>query len=373
MRTVSGLSGCTRRWVLTFLTAAPLHAEAGKGRWYPSDGKQVIDPATEFPLLRLTDPAYSSRLPAGRLRSIARSGSFLLFSSDRAGSLQVFRLDVSTGGRQQLTAALELDSSTPALMPDDQSFCYWDGEALRRVSLKNLREKEICRVSPGWRRVEGFSLARDGSYAAWVETAERQYRLRVARVSSGHTVTVAEGVDPLGDPALHSRREGVLYRDGGGGLVLAGLDGRGRRRLPLPESDLGYYVWAPDGKSVFYLHSPGGRGASVLREHRLDTEADQLVAATSSWRFFSANGDATVFVGASGSLAAPYILLLVRAGGRERALCEHRASEPSRTSCVFAPDSQRVYFQTDREGQWTIYGVPVDRLVEPTPAKRAKM
>lgn len=373
MRTDRSSVGCTRRSALAYLFAAPLSSYPGKGRWYASDWKQVADPATEFPLLRLTDPSYSSRLPASRLRWIARSGRFLLFSSGRAGTLQVFRLDLTTGRQQQLTEAADLDALTPALMPDDQSFCYWDGGVFWRVNLKNLREKEICRASEGWRRGEGFSLARDGSHAAWAETAGQQRRVRVVRVSSGRVLTVAEGFEPLGDPALHSRRAGLLYRDGSGGLVLAGLDGRSRRRLALPAGELGHFVWAPDGKSVFYLHSPGGRTATLLREHRLDAGADQVVAATSAWQIFSVNSDATVFVGASGSLAAPYVLLMLRAGGRERVLCEHRASQASQTCCVFAPDSQRVYFQTDREGRWTVYCVPVERLVEPTPAQKASL
>ncbi len=360
--------GCTRRDLMSALAAFPFPPEAGKGRWHASDRKRMADPATDFPLLRLTDPAYSSRLPASQLRSVSRSGAFLLFSCDRGGSLQVYRLEQADGRQQQLTQAGELDTATPALMPDDRSFCYWNGRSLQQVTLKNLREKEVYRMPEGWRRGDSFSLARDGSYAAWVEASGPQRRLRLVRVSSGKALTLVEGAQPLGDPVLRSRREGVLYREGSESLNLIGLDGRGRRRLPLPAGRVGQYAWAPDGKSLFYLHRPTGEtAASVLREHRLDSGADQAIAGTSAFVTFSVNGDASVFVGASSSLAAPYILLLVRAGRRELALCEHRASQPAQTSLGFAPDSQRVYFQTDREGRWAIYCVPVDRLVERTP------
>jgi len=366
--------GWTRRALLASVAPTQFRREEGKGRWFESDRKKVVDAATDFTLVRLTDPGYASRLPSSGLRYVARSEAFLLYSCDRGGSLQVYRLELATGRQQQLTESGSPDPNTPGLMPDDGSFCYFDGPSLRRVSLKNLREKELYRVPEGWRRGEGFSLARDGSYAALVEEREELRRLRLVRISSGKAVTLVEGSQLLADPLLRSRREGVLYRQEPDTLILAGLEGRGSRRLPLLPGHLGHFIWAPDGKSIFYLHRADGKGgASVLREHRLDSGADQALAETSAFVAFSVNGDASVFVGASGSLAAPYILLLLRSGHRELALCEHRASDPAQAAPVFSPDSQRVYFQSNREAQWVVYCAPVDRLVERTPSLNAHL
>ena len=33
---------------------------------------------------------------------------------------------------------------------------------------------------------------------------------------------------------------------------------------------------------------------------------------------------------------------------------------------MFSPDSQRIYFQSDRDGKPAIYGMHVDKLVEKT-------
>ena len=362
-------AGCTRRSVLASLAALQLRPGEGKGRWFAADRRQLADPVTDYTLLRLTDPAYTSRLPGSRLRAVSRARTFLLYSSDRGGTLQVCRMELSSGRQQQLTDAASLDPATPALMPDDLSFCYFDGGSLRRVNLKNLREKEVYRTPEGWQRVKGFTLARDGSHAALVEARGKVRRLRLVKSSSGRALTLVEGGEGLADPAVRSRREGVLYRQGNEWLGLVGLDGRNARRLPLPPGRLGHYTWAPGGKSVFYLHRPEGAARqSVLREHRLDSGADRMVAETSAFVVFSVNGDASVFVGASGNPGAPYVLLLLRANRRELVLCEHRAGDPAQAAPVFSSDSQRVYFQTDREGRWAIYGVPVDRLVERTPA-----
>ena len=53
---------------------------------------------------------------------------------------------------------------------------------------------------------------------------------------------------------------------------------------------------------------------------------------------------------------------------RELTLCEHRASDPRITAPMFSPNSQRIFFQSDRDGKLAIYAMTVDRLVEATEA-----
>jgi oligogalacturonide lyase len=60
------------------------------------------------------------------------------------------------------------------------------------------------------------------------------------------------------------------------------------------------------------------------------------------------------------------VLIVVRLSHSERTLCEHKASQPENATIFFAPDSQRIYFQSDREGKPAIYCLHVERLVEKT-------
>jgi oligogalacturonide lyase len=60
------------------------------------------------------------------------------------------------------------------------------------------------------------------------------------------------------------------------------------------------------------------------------------------------------------------VLILLRITRRELTLCEHKASQPELTSPIFSPDSQKIYFQSDREGKPAIYCVHVEKLVEKT-------
>jgi oligogalacturonide lyase len=78
-----------------------------------------------------------------------------------------------------------------------------------------------------------------------------------------------------------------------------------------------------------------------------------------------------VFVGASGSKASPYVLLLVRTVKRELTLAEHRASDPALVNPQFSPNSQQVFFASDLHGKPAIYRMDVDRLVSDTAQSEA--
>jgi oligogalacturonide lyase len=71
-------------------------------------------------------------------------------------------------------------------------------------------------------------------------------------------------------------------------------------------------------------------------------------------------------VGASGSKASPYVVLLVRAARRELTLCEHRARDPKLVAPIFSPNSQRVFFHSDKDGKIAIYSIFVEKLVSET-------
>ena len=78
------------------------------------------------------------------------------------------------------------------------------------------------------------------------------------------------------------------------------------------------------------------------------------------------NRDTSVFVGASHNVASPVVLILLRVTRRELTLCEHKASHPETVAPVFAPDSQRIYFQSDRDGKPALYCMHAEKLVEKT-------
>jgi len=342
-------------------------ALADKGQVLPTDARLYHDPVTEFPVYRLTAPSYSSFLPHYYCRAVARRGNYFLYVSDRAGSMQVYRMDLRTGESRQITEAEALEPSAVTLLPDERSFAYLDGRSLRQTSLSSLRGREICRIEEGYEPGKGFCVSGDGVHAVLVETREGKSRLRLISVARGTATTVVEVEGEISEPMPRPRRAGILYRGGGDSLWIVNYDGQQNRRLKLAPGGLGPALWAPDGRTFLYLNYPEDSSKlNNIREFTPDFNEDKLVAETSQFVHFGINADATVLVGASRNKASPHVLLLVRAVRRELTLCEHRASQPASVAPIFSHDSQRVYFQSDKDGKPAIYYMVIDRLVEKT-------
>jgi oligogalacturonide lyase len=180
--------------------------------------------------------------------------------------------------------------------------------------------------------------------------------------------TVVETAFPASYPVPRPKRAQILYRQGDEALWLVNLDGAQNRRLKIAtDGKIGPAFWAPNGRTILYLHIPDDKTKLVaIREHTPDENADKLISATSQFAHFGANSDASVFVGASRNKASPHILILLRVTRRELTLCEHRSSDPFSVAPHFSPDSQQVFFQSDRDGKPALYRVQVERFVEKT-------
>ncbi|MBZ5606332.1 MAG: oligogalacturonate lyase family protein [Acidobacteriia bacterium] len=360
----------TRRWFLFALPAAGFAAELpGKGRILSSVARRYADPATEFPVTRLTDPAHNGFLPAPYNRAVARRSNFLLYSTDATGHMEAFRLDLKNGQSRQLTESVELDPASLTLVGDG-TFYYVDGNRVLSAPLSHLRPREVYRIPEGFDPGTGFSVAEDGQYAAIVEKKGAHHRIQLIHTASGEATTLAEADEELRDPIPRPRRASVLYRRAGG-VWLVNHDGAQNYRLKLADGETGPAEWSPDGRSVIYLNYPADpHQLHNLREFVPDTNEEKQIANTSQFVQFGMNADGSVFVGASGSKASPDVLLLVRSVRRELTLAEHRAKNASLVAPIFAPNSQRIFFQSDRDGKPAIYTMSVEKFVEETDGGR---
>jgi oligogalacturonide lyase len=350
----------SRRAFLACLPAAA-HAQPPLLR----EVRKFRDAATEFEIVRLTDPARSNCfLPPTHLRPISDKGNSLLYCSDRSGTRELYRMDLKTGESRAVPHTEGADPAATSFLPDERSICCFAGDSLITVSGSHVRE--ICRIESGWTRGQGFGLAGDGNHAVFVEEKDGSSRLRLATIRRPAVETVLQRDSRISDPMPRPRRVGILYRDGGG-LWLVNYDGQQNRRLKLASGRIGPTLWSSDGRTIVYIQIPEDRTKlHQLRECTPDTNEDKALAATSQFIGFTRNGDGSVFAGVSASKPSPHILLLLRMTRREMTVCEHRATDPSRVVVLFSPNSQRVLYQTDWQGKAAIYSVSVDRFVERT-------
>ncbi len=360
-----------RRAFLALSATSLLRAQNGKGANFSFPPQAFLDAATEFDLFRLTDPKFSSWLSAPHLHFLSRRGRFLIHSSDRAGTPQIYRLDWHSGESRQLTVAAALERTTPTLSADERSLFYLDGPSLKQLTLGNLRDRELDRLPSGWERAPGFSLSADGTTAIWAEQQNGRFRLRSLQTQRGSATTLAESPNPLSQPQIRPARPQFLFRSNGL-LQLGNFTGSAPQSLSTaPDGVIGQALWRPDGRTLLYLFTPSDPKQLIsLREYNPDDHTDRLVSKTSQFASFGINSDASVFVGASRSFASPYILLLLRVAHRELTLCEHRSSDPVAVEPVFAPDSQSVFFTSDRRGKRAIYRAHVEKFVEETPEEQ---
>jgi oligogalacturonide lyase len=349
-------------------------ASGPKGQTFEAEVERYLDETTEFQVYRLTDPSYTSALPGPSSRAISRNSGTLLYSSDRSGSVQAFRIDLKSGDMQQLTDRSELVPESLTLLPDSRSFCFFADRVLYIAGLSNLRERSVYTVPEGWELTTGLNTAADGAHVLFAERraggATPNSRLRSVALTQGAAAqgaarTVVEVPFEIVDPVERPQHGQILYRQPAKGLWLTSTDGARNIELKLPEGGIGPAFWSADGKTLLYLHfPPDPKELNAIREYAPDAQTDKLVAKTSQYASFAPNRDGSVFVGASRNRASPVILIMLRIVRRELTLCEHRASHPENVSPMFSPDAQRIYFQSDRHGKPALYALHVERLVE---------
>lgn len=356
----------SRRGFLSGAAAAPLCAQQKKTTSFSPEVKRYSDPTTDLDVYRLTDPAHSSILPAYYNRVIARNSASLLFCCDRNGAPQAHHMDLKSGETRELTDAEDLDASSITLTPDNHSFCYFAGRQLY-ISTIAGRPRPLYQVPDGWERCPGLTVGPDGTDATFAEQRGETSRLRMVKLVQGLAHTVVEMPFVMSHPLPRPLRAQILFRQGDEALWMVNSDGTQKRQLKLAAGQVGPASWAADGKSLLYLNFPSDPvQLTTIRQQIPDTASDSLVAKTSQYAQFGFNPPATVFVGACRSAASPTILIMLRSARRELTLCEHKASHPEMTAPRFSPDTQRVYFQSDRDGKPAIYSLHVEKFLEKT-------
>jgi hypothetical protein len=350
-------AGWSRRAVL----ALPLAAGADT-RTHPSEQQNFRDRATEWVLLRLTDPERGNAfLPASPCTAIDTGNRLLVLASDRTGQPQIYRYDLRSGVSEQWTDGSAVHPHLFCLISRNR-LLYIDGPHLM---LTEKKPREIYAAASGWSLGGSLDVDDRGRLAAFAEHQGDTWRLRLAPLTQrGRASTLGEFKSPIRKVVFRPRSSELLYL-AAEGLHLVDRSGRSRR-LELPEGNIGDALWSADGSMLFFLHTAPATRKVELRQYSFAEQKEAPIADTSQFVSFARNRDSSVFLGVSGSKGSPYLLLLVRSVKRELAVAEHAATDPAGVVAFFSPDSQRVYYHSNLQGRSAVYSLGLERFVEKT-------
>jgi oligogalacturonide lyase len=345
----------------------------------PSVAVRYLDPATEFVVVRLTDPQFHAVLPSGGTRPL--SNRAMLYASDATGKWEALRMDLRTHESLQLTDAAALDPQSPSFQPGEKGFWHFDGGRLIETIFSGNKTREVYRTPEDFEKTPGVAYSYngrsgsaytgDGQWAVFVEKGGSGERLRLVDLMRGTSKTLVEtaGVEDaeeIRDALVRPKHAAASYRIGTSIWTVDFGNGE-KQRLALAEGEVLQCQWTADGRTLLYLHRPPEpKKLTAVRAFVPENQNDTWLADTSQFVRFSANADASVFAGASGSKASPYVLLLARAVKREFTLAEHKASDPRMVAPMFTPNSQSLVFQSDRHGKPAIYWMAVEKFVSET-------
>ena len=386
------------------LTAATRRT-SGKRAVVPSRSAVFPDPLTERLKWRLTDPGVLHHMPHYHHRFIARDNSFMLVASERTGERQIYRMSLPKADMVQLTDGPGVHAYSPTFDAKRNHFFLLQGNELKRLSSRTGRERRIYRTEPGWRLTGHLGVSSTARYAAVIEMREEdrvdgsreqfreqfearpRCRIQLIDIRRRRAEFVVQENQWLAHPQFRPRSRDLLYcHEGPWGEVDARLwlVGPGNRvpknlRPRRGDEQLGNEYWSGFGHEVCYVFYPdsSGRDATV-RCVNTSTGRERVLSRCTKFGWLMGNRDNSAIIGASCSLAGPNVYVLFPQLRREVTVCEHDTSAKpypiagtDRTdpcaACpqpVFSPDSQMVFFVSDREGKPAIYRTGVPDLVE---------
>ncbi len=385
------------------LSAVRLRAD-GRGVRIDSPSVEFADELTERKVQRLTSPDVLFHLPHYHHRFISRKGDFLLLAGEVSGSRQVYLYEAGRERLTQLTDGPDVHPYSPTMDDRDREFFYLQGAELKIASVHGRGDNVIFQCPDGWEFTGHLSVSSDARRAAVIEMKQgdreddpvKQFksrpkcRLRVIDLTRPEdNRVIAEERRWLAHPQFRPGSSDILFAHEGPSdqvddrLQLVGLDGKKPRSLRVLDGDetIGHEYWSDDGSRIYYVHYPAKnlRGATI-RSLDPDTAAETTISPCTAFGWMHNNRDGSVIAGSSRRPSGPNVYVLFARLKRELTLCEHRASgkpypiagtDRTDYSCaqpetLFEPDSQWVYFVSDKDGKPAVYRTKVEDLVEQT-------
>jgi Tol biopolymer transport system component/DNA-binding winged helix-turn-helix (wHTH) protein len=250
-------------------------------------------------------------------------GRTIVFSSNRDGKYEIYLMDA-------------------------------DGSNVRRLT-NNLADDVNPNWSPDGRRIL-FDSERDGNREIYVMDADGGNQVRLTRNNSiDSTATFSPDGSLI---AFASNRDtGPPYNPYNLDIYLMNIDGSNVRRIvDDPEYDVGPQ-WSPDGSKILFVTGRNGNfdvyemNADGTGQRNLTADYDKADGAP----IWSLDGNTIAF---SRRIDGKNQIFVMDAGGGNLKRVTNNGADNELPG--WSPDSSRLVFQSDRDGNWEIYTTSVD-------------
>jgi Tol biopolymer transport system component len=183
----------------------------------------------------------------------------VVFSSNRGGALDIWRIDLAGNDLRQLTFGGYSDQ--PSVSPDGKWVVYVseiDGtRTIWRVPLAGGTAEKIAKGEASWVRVSP-----DGQFIACAYEIDGKTYLAMLSIDGGEplkTFELASAANLRYSLRWTPDGRSITYRDWENGYWRQSIDGGAPQRIPgFPEEKLFSYDWSPDGKQIAF-----GRGDEI--------------------------------------------------------------------------------------------------------------
>ncbi|MBI3684498.1 MAG: PD40 domain-containing protein [Acidobacteria bacterium] len=177
----------------------PTRAQLPGQREWPPEWESFADERTGARITRLTGFPCINHPLYYLTNSFTRDGRWMVFASDRAGKMDLFRVSLTDGTIQRLT---DLDGLQPfsGNVVDDEVFFTTDGQ-IHRLNLEEGSDR-ILAGCPG----AGFgevTVSCDRQWAAALITREGRAGILVTRTDGSASHVLLEGIRALYHPQFH--------------------------------------------------------------------------------------------------------------------------------------------------------------------------
>jgi Tol biopolymer transport system component len=324
--------------------------------------------------------------PANDYRPVwAPDGRRLLFVSDRTGTFGIWAITVTNGRSQGSPELVKADQGlmTPLGFGPNGSLYYGvrigkDDVYTAMLDMENGRilapAQQVSHSFVGANSRPAWSP--DGRYLAYVTSANQgggggSFAFSLQSVKSGEVHQLSPHLNSISSLAATTD---LSWSSDGQFLLVTGRDQKSRlykafridaqtgavTAFPGTDTDMGWAVWSPDGKAVFYVASDS-KGYHILTRDLATGQDKELYRGFANDLALSPDGRQLVFRFSNQDAAAPSWSLKVMptAGGEPRELC--RMKRPGTFGRVrWFPDGRQLLFGWETEKTTELWRVSAD-------------